>query len=286
MPRDPNSQSNNWAHDLSDVLCRGGRRNDRLGRMLWDLLTRLVCGLFGRSSARVNEQPATPTGATRMEVARLRSAYVDTQRVIDARWTTIHGYTNVAGLTVLLVILLMLTKLLVEGPNSVPEPALLVAVFAVVAGVFGALIQSFVTHVVSLEKALEDLGGYLDVAEGAATDAEAVEAIANAQRVIDGRLRWARPDRQGFWGVQDRPEGPSGRRYRIAFGLILQISGGVVLGFLTAVAIQGMRDGILDQALNVSVGPVLLAAFMLFVGHSVRTTQMRVRPSSRGQLGL
>jgi hypothetical protein len=215
-----------------------------------------------------------PTDETRREILRIQGAYNDAQLLIIRRWANIRSYENGGAILLLSILLLLLSTLIKDTPVGFPT-ALIVAVFALVVGAGGALTQALVTHVVSLEGATEDLSRQLALAAGASDDAQALAASAGADRILSGRLRWAMQTADDALTVGGPPMGRRWRWSRIGFGVLLEGTGAVVIGFYAAVAIQGIREGTMAEVLSACIVPFLVAPVFLLLGHSMRTSDRR-----------
>jgi hypothetical protein len=239
--------------------------------IVWSALARR---LGGAPAASPPPSAPPPTDETCLEIVGLRRFYKDAQILILRRWTNIRAYEQ-GAVYLVLFILLILVATFVQSPGAFPDPALFVAVFALVVGAAGALIGSLVTHVVSLEAAVEDLSRQLDLADGASTDAAASAAVAEARRILNGRLRWAMKNREDILTAGGPPKGPWWRRARFAVGMALEAFGAAVLGFYIAVALQGIYEGMLAQVVSVCTIPFIVVWPLMVLGNRIRTSDKR-----------
>jgi hypothetical protein len=249
-----------------------GRRlaeRDRLRAVIGELVAALARWLDGRS-AGPEPSPPPPTDETGLEILRVRRSYNRARQLIMSREATIDKDTHTVYFLVG-ILLVMLLGTLLSGEQDLPL-AVIFAGFALAFGAMGAHLQSRVWQVVLLEAAMEDLARQLAVAAAALTETEAKVALAEAELILDGRLRWALATDKSVQG-DDRETGVGrvSRWSRTALGALIETAGIGLIGFYSVVTIVALRDGLFTEALSIGVARCFVGFACLWLGQAIRT---------------
>ena len=201
--------------------------------------------------------PKPPSTETHDEIERICTSDHAVRVYIARSWTRIRTIEQMA-LLLSVLILLGVGAWVVTG-FDVGLVALGVAALAIWFTMSLTAVQVRFGYLVSLESAVEELAHHLARADKAATDADARNAIEDAQRILDGRLRRALAASDA--SSPGKIERHLGTIIRL-FGISAAIVGAVGIGISTGLAIYSIAAfGVLEAARI--AGPALLSAILL-----------------------
>lgn len=215
-----------------------------------------------------------PTTETHERIELVRQAYERAHVIVRESWAGIDGTARLLSLMLLVVLVSFWVVLVGLRDDSTPQLIsvlpMWIAVFAVVIATFGALMQSWVTYVVAIDHATEDLARQLAYAEAATSNLAARAALDEAERILEGRLRYPLTNRKGVLHVAQGPKGGTPRLLRVAGGVL---EGGAVLfiGFYAAVGITAIREGLFLGALAACLPALVIGPLVILMGHAMRT---------------